>query len=68
MEKSIYKFIGTAFMYILVTIAFAMVVLFPALLFSLPVAEVITADSPCLPLSQIHSGFLYQIRTVCKIE
>ncbi|WP_312650075.1 hypothetical protein [Aminipila sp.] len=54
-------------LYVLVTIALSMVLLFPVLLFLLPIVFVLNLFFQFL-ISQYPVGYLFQVRSVCKIE
>ncbi len=54
-------------LYILATIALTMAFLFPVLLFVLPLLMLLLLFFQ-IPNLQIHTGYLFQIRSVCKIE
>lgn len=54
-------------LYVLVTIALSMVLLFPVLIFLLPIVLVLNILFQFL-IYQHHVGYLFQVRSVCKIE
>ena len=54
-------------LYVLITIALSMVLFFPVLLFLLPIILVLNLFFQFL-ISEYHIGYLFQVRSVCKIE
>ena len=55
-------------LYVLCTIAFAMVLLFPALIWVLPLVFSTIFISLWISHSHETGGYLSQLRTVCRIE